>query len=229
MARIRSIKPEFPQDEKLGGCSRDARLLFVLLWTLCDDHGRFRASPIFIRTSLFPYDLDVTPQVAAGWLDELAASRRVQLYEHNGESYGVVLKWTKHQRIDNAGKPLYPDPPPSTANLGEPPRDSAGPPTTDQDQDHRPCGEPPTDSGSYGVDLGRVWDLMAERAAEISNAPIANPSAFKRKVAANARKEHEAEARRLCAMFEDITPDRIAAKLGGESSALRYLKRREAS
>lgn len=130
MARIRSIKPEFPHDEKLGECSRDARLLFVLLWTLCDDHGRFRAAPTFIRTSLFPYDLDVTPKAATGWLDELAAKRRIQLYEHNGESYGVVLNWVKHQRIDNAGKPMYPDPPQLSANCGELERNAAG---VDQD------------------------------------------------------------------------------------------------
>jgi hypothetical protein len=228
MARIRSIKPEFPHDEKLGECSRDARLLFVLVWTLCDDHGRFRASPIFLRTSLFPYDLDVTPQVAAGWLDELAAKHRVRLYEHNGESYGVVLNWTKHQRIDNAGKPMYPDPPPFSASCGELRRDSAGVDLDlDQDQDHRPCGEPPTDW--HGVDLAMVWKIMGEKALAASRTPVANPTAFKRKVAANAKLEHEAEAMRLCAMFEDIDPQRIAAKLMGEDSALRYLKRREAS
>lgn len=34
MARIRSIKPEFPQSESIGKLSRDARPLFVLLWTI---------------------------------------------------------------------------------------------------------------------------------------------------------------------------------------------------
>jgi hypothetical protein len=166
MARIRSIKPEFPHDEKLGECSRDARLLFVLLWTLCDDHGRFRASPIFLRTSLFPYDLDVTPQVAAGWLDELVAKRRVQLYEHNGESYGVVLNWVKHQRIDNAGKPMYPDPPQLSASLGESRRDSAGV-DLDLDLENTPSS---ADADGLPDGFAEFWDYcprkVGKKAAE---------------------------------------------------------------
>jgi hypothetical protein len=37
VGRIRSIKPEFPQSESVGRLSRDARLLFVQLWTICDE------------------------------------------------------------------------------------------------------------------------------------------------------------------------------------------------
>ena len=40
MARIRTIKPEFPQSESIGALTREARLLFVLLWTIVDDSGR---------------------------------------------------------------------------------------------------------------------------------------------------------------------------------------------
>ena len=39
MARIRTIKPEFPQSETIGKLSREARLLFIQLWTLADDEG----------------------------------------------------------------------------------------------------------------------------------------------------------------------------------------------
>ena len=43
MPRIRTIKPEFPQSETIGRLSRDARLLFLQLFTLVDDAGRARA------------------------------------------------------------------------------------------------------------------------------------------------------------------------------------------
>ena len=33
VARIRTIKPEFPQSESVGRLSRDARLLFILVWS----------------------------------------------------------------------------------------------------------------------------------------------------------------------------------------------------
>ncbi len=51
MARIRSIKPEFPQSESMGNVSRDARLTFIQLWTLADDSGRLRGSS---RAFFFP-------------------------------------------------------------------------------------------------------------------------------------------------------------------------------
>lgn len=145
MPRIRTIKPETPEDEKLGAVSRDARLLFILLWTKCDDHGRFRASPVWLRNNLFPYDLDTD---VVTWLRELSAIGRVHLYRVDGESYGLVTNWAKHQRIDNAGKSLYPAPedandgepgesPQSSASLGDPPLD------LDLDLDLEGTGKPP--------------------------------------------------------------------------------------
>ena len=72
MARIRCIKPEFPQSQSMGEVSRDARLLFVELWTLCCDHGKTRASPRMLASLLFPYD-DDAPGLIEGWLGELEA------------------------------------------------------------------------------------------------------------------------------------------------------------
>ena len=54
MGRIRTIKPEFCQSEKVGRLSREARLLFVLLWPFVDDHGRCRGSSRLLAASLFP-------------------------------------------------------------------------------------------------------------------------------------------------------------------------------
>jgi hypothetical protein len=34
----------------------EARLLYLLLWTVTDDHGKFRGSSDFLARSLFPYD-----------------------------------------------------------------------------------------------------------------------------------------------------------------------------
>lgn len=92
---------------------------------------------------------------------------------------------------------------------------------------------PPTQGGEgvdgvvEGVDLAQVWEAMADHAVATSPKPIGNVGAFRRKVVANARREHHAEARRLAETFVGITPDRIAAALNGETTALRYLARRE--
>ena len=56
MPRIRTIKPEFPQSESVGRLSREARLLFLLLFTLVDDAGRSRAASRMLASVLYPYD-----------------------------------------------------------------------------------------------------------------------------------------------------------------------------
>ena len=69
MARIRTIKPEFPHSESMGRVSRDARLLFIQLWTLCDDSGRTLGNSRMLASLLFPYD-DDAPAAIDNWLEE---------------------------------------------------------------------------------------------------------------------------------------------------------------
>lgn len=56
--RIRTLKPELWQNEKVGDLSHGARLLFVGLITMADDEGRFRARPSVILGHVFPYDVE---------------------------------------------------------------------------------------------------------------------------------------------------------------------------
>lgn len=100
MGRIRTIKPDLPEDEQLGAVSREARLTFVLLFTVADDEGRFRAAPALIRSQLFPYDADVLIGDIRRWLDELLDSGRIRLYQVEGQWYGDIPRWKRHQRID---------------------------------------------------------------------------------------------------------------------------------
>lgn len=118
MARIRSIKPEFPQSESLGRVSRDARLLFIELWCICDDHGRTRAASRMLASLLFPYD-DDAPDLIDGWLDELEAQDCIRRYEVDGSSYLFIPKWLIHQKIDKPSKPQFPEPPETSARTRE--------------------------------------------------------------------------------------------------------------
>jgi len=118
MARIRSIKPEFPQSESMGRVSRDARLLFVMLWPICDDHGRTRAASRMLASLLFPYD-DDAPGLIDGWLDELERESCITRYEANGSTFLVVTNWLKHQKIDKPSKPQFPEPPEGFARIRE--------------------------------------------------------------------------------------------------------------
>lgn len=99
MARIRTIKPEFPQSESMGRVSREARLCFVLLWTICDDAGRTRASSRMLASLLYPYDDDAGKRID-GWLAELERESCVVRYEVEANTYLEVRNWLNHQRID---------------------------------------------------------------------------------------------------------------------------------
>ena len=99
MARIRSIKPEFPQSESMGRVSRDARLLFIELWTICDDSGRTRGNSRMLASLLFPYD-DDAPSLIDGWIAELENEHCIHRYTAEGSTYIQIANWLNHQKID---------------------------------------------------------------------------------------------------------------------------------
>lgn len=107
MGRIRSIKPEFPQSETMGRLSRDARLLFVQLWTIADDEGRTRAASRMLASLLYPYDDDAR-DLMGSWLDELERSDCIRQYEVDGSRYLEIVNWLKHQKIDHPSKSRLP-------------------------------------------------------------------------------------------------------------------------
>jgi len=126
--RIRTIKPEFWTDKRVASWDHFTRLLFIGLWSAADDHGRGSAESARLASELFPYDLSRDPRetlarVAAG-LDTLAASCRITLYDVEGEAFYEVSSWSKHQRVDNAGKPRVPTPSEGVARPSRDPRET---------------------------------------------------------------------------------------------------------
>ena len=112
MPRIRSVKPEFWDDEGVGALHPCARLLFICMWNLADDHGRLRGSTRLLHLRAFPYD-DITDDDAAAWIDQLVAQDMVRPYESNGQRYYWVRNWEKHQKIPPSKRlePQHPEPP----------------------------------------------------------------------------------------------------------------------
>lgn len=99
MARIRSIKPELPHSESMGAVSREARLLFILLWTVSDDAGRLRGNSRMLASLLYPYD-DDAKDLIDGWLAELESEECVRRYKIGKDSYLEICNWLNHQKID---------------------------------------------------------------------------------------------------------------------------------
>jgi hypothetical protein len=108
MPRIRTIKPELPQSETIGRMSRDARLLFIQLFTVSDDAGRARAASRLLASLLYPYDEDA-PGLIDGWLGELEGHKAIRRYEVDGSQYLEIVKWLEHQKIDRPSPSRLPE------------------------------------------------------------------------------------------------------------------------
>lgn len=98
MARIRTIKPEFWQSEKLAGLSEHARLLAIALLNHADDEGYFMANVALVRASCFPFDDDSRKTI--GSLQELSAIGYIAIMDASGKAIGRVTNFLEHQRID---------------------------------------------------------------------------------------------------------------------------------
>lgn len=107
MARIRTIKPEFPQSESMGRVSREARLCFILLWTIADDSGRLRGNSRMLASLLYPYDDDSKTMMPV-WLSELESEGCIGCYKVESDSYVEILNWKKHQKIDKPSQSKIP-------------------------------------------------------------------------------------------------------------------------
>ena len=100
MGRIRTIKPEFWTDEKVGELKRDERLLFLGLLNLSDDEGVLKATPAFIKGQIFAYDEDLTIADVRGWLECLVAAKMLIPFEYNGEKFFLIRTFKSHQKIN---------------------------------------------------------------------------------------------------------------------------------
>lgn len=105
MARIRTIKPEFWVDEKVGECSTNARLLFIASWSFADDKGSLERSAKQLKAQAFPYDtIDCEPLVQ----ELIDAGLLIEYPGGDGKIYLHVSHFSEHQRIDKPGKPRVP-------------------------------------------------------------------------------------------------------------------------
>lgn len=107
MSRIRSIKPEWLDDEDLAVASSDARVLSVALITLADDYGNGRAGRVWLASRVFP---GKPIEVLAAAIDELESIRYAVLYDVEGQHYFSIRTWDTHQRVDKPGLPKVPGP-----------------------------------------------------------------------------------------------------------------------
>ena len=175
MARIRTIKPEFPQSESMGNVSRDARLCFVMLWTIADDSGRLRGNSRMLASLLFPYD-DDAPSLIDGWMQELESEGCVNRYQVDGASYVEIAKWLSHQKIDKPTPSKLPAFDPSSRILANP-RESSSLDQGPKDQRTKDQGPKDQSASPSGSRLPADW-VMTDDMESFCKAerPDLNPS-----------------------------------------------------
>lgn len=111
--RIRTVKPEFFKHEKLFDIEKATglpiRLAWVGLFAISDREGRFNWRPRTIKAETLPYDEVDFAKV----LQALQDAKMVLKYEVDGETYGWIPSFTKHQVINNresaSNLPPHPD------------------------------------------------------------------------------------------------------------------------
>lgn len=100
MAKIRTVKPELWEDEKLGRLKRDCRLTFLGLFNFADDQGVIKSNPVYIKSRIYPYDEDLRVNELKTWLDALVKARMLIPFEFKKEGYYVIRTFRDHQKID---------------------------------------------------------------------------------------------------------------------------------
>ena len=198
--RIRTIKPEFWESESVGRLSRDARLLFIGLWSIAEDSGVSRASLARIRAGLFPYDETLKNSQIESWLNELEKESMIKRYCVGADHYLHVCNWQKHQKIDHPGKLRLPLPTDPLATVSRESRDGLatdqGSGIRDQGKDQGPIAAPEKPPPARARDP--LFDALAESTEGV---PVGGRATNGGQIAAALKAIREAHP--------DVTPEEI--------------------
>jgi hypothetical protein len=116
VARTRSIKPAFFDNDVLAGLPPLTRLLFIGLWGIADRDGRLEDRPKKINKMILGYDKK-TDEEADEMLQQLADNGFIIRYKVGDTAYIQVTNFMKHQNPNKKEKASE-IPPPEGYTLG---------------------------------------------------------------------------------------------------------------
>lgn len=105
MARIRTIKPELGAHEGMFDAEMETglpmRFAWCMLFTVADRDGRFAWRPRTLKAQILPHDNVDFSRVLDAWLTRAFIVK----YRVNGEWFGCIPTFAKHQVINNRESP----------------------------------------------------------------------------------------------------------------------------
>nr|DAL53607.1 MAG TPA_asm: replisome organizer [Bacteriophage sp.] len=109
MARKRMIDPGIWQSEDFSKLSTLAKLVFIGLFSLADDEGRGRSNPVYLKSTLFPYEEGIRSADIDKTLSEISSNMSVIFYTCDGSSYYSLYNWNTWQKIDRPSESKIPN------------------------------------------------------------------------------------------------------------------------
>lgn len=106
MPRIRTIVPDFWEDERFVKVSLQATLLYIGMKNFADDAGVILSNEVLIRNKVFPAREDIRKQEISRWLKELIDNSILVPFEHEEKGYYVMD--LSSERIDKPQKSKIP-------------------------------------------------------------------------------------------------------------------------
>ena len=103
------IDPSIWQSEDFSKLSTLAKLVFIGLFSLADDEGRGRCNPVYLKSTLFPYEEDIRSADIDKTLSEISSNMSVIFYTCDGSSYYSLYNWNTWQKIDKPSQSKIPE------------------------------------------------------------------------------------------------------------------------
>jgi len=99
MARYRTIKPKFWDDEKIVKLSFEARLTFIAFWNFADDNGVIIGENVWLKSKIYPHE-DIKMKKFASWIEEMLQLSLIIPVIYNKHIYYILPNFQRHQIIN---------------------------------------------------------------------------------------------------------------------------------
>jgi hypothetical protein len=171
MARNRTVKPEFFDDEDLAEYPFWIRILFEGLWCYADKAGRLEDRPARLKAKIFPYDKKLDFEKG---LEALTHPKKhspthkpfIIRYSVNGENYLQIVEFLKHQSPHHTEKDSVIPSPNGDLTVREPLQKGQGGDEQDSESESESESESKNKTPTPQREFESFWEAYPKRVAK---------------------------------------------------------------